>query len=66
MGLHARIWPSERVSPMFLSAIELIIIKKTLRLIQELQHKGNIQKSHFIPIVAYIHYSLCIGFQIMS
>ena len=31
-------------------------------LIQELQHKRNIQKSHFIPIVAYIHYSLCIGF----
>lgn len=24
------------------------------------------EKNHFIPIVAYIHYSLCIGFQIMS
>lgn len=32
-------------------------------LIQEVQHKRTIEKkSHFIPIVAYIHYSLCIGF----
>lgn len=37
-------------------------MSKNSILIQELQRKRYIQKSHFIPIVAYIHYSLCIGF----